>query len=91
MKLIIKFTLYFLVMIGPVMGGIFNPQVKTLENGLQLIVIPNSMALLLLWVFFIKVGTADDPISMIGLSHFLEHMMFKGTTSIPSAHFKNYS
>lgn len=88
MKLIIKFTLYFLVMIGPVMGGIFNPQVKTLENGLQLIVIPNSMAPIVTVGVLYKVGTADDPISMIGLSHFLEHMMFKGTTSIPSAHFK---
>ena len=70
------------------MGGIFNPQTKTLSNGLQVIVVPNTMAPIVSVGVLYKVGTADDPLPLIGISHFLEHMMFKGTTSIPSAQFK---
>jgi len=70
------------------MGGIFNPQTKTLTNGLQVIVVPNTMAPIVSVGVLYKVGTADDPLPLIGISHFLEHMMFKGTTSIPSAQFK---
>ncbi len=70
------------------MGGIFNPQTKILSNGLQVIVIPNSMAPIVSVGVLYKVGTADDPLQLVGISHFLEHMMFKGTTSIPSSQFK---
>lgn len=70
------------------MGGIFNPQTKTLANGLQVIVVPNTMAPIVSVGVLYKVGTADDPLPLIGISHFLEHMMFKGTTSIPSSQFK---
>ena len=70
------------------MGGIFNPQTKILSNGLQVIVVPNTMAPIVSVGVLYKVGTADDPLPLIGISHFLEHMMFKGTKSIPSAQFK---
>lgn len=70
------------------MSGIFNPQTKTLSNGLQVIVIPNSMAPIVNVGVLYKIGTADDPSHLVGISHFLEHMMFKGTTTIPTSQFK---
>ena len=32
--------------------------------------------------FFVRTGARDEPDAIMGVSHFLEHMMFKGTESI---------
>ncbi len=52
----------------------------TLDNGLTLVfeTIPriNSAAL----GFFVNTGSRDEPAELAGVSHFLEHMCFKGTT-----------
>ena len=29
--------------------------------------------------FFVRTGARDEPTELMGVSHFLEHMMFKGT------------
>ena len=51
----------------------------TLGNGLQIVFesIPriNSTAL----GFFVNTGSRDEPAELAGISHFLEHMCFKGT------------
>jgi len=70
------------------MAGIFNPQVQTLSNGLQIVVVRNDIAPIVSVGVLYKVGTADDPVDRVGISHFLEHMMFKGTKSVPTAEFK---
>ncbi len=53
----------------------------TLDNGLQLVfeAIPriNSAAL----GFYVHTGSRDEPANLAGVSHFLEHMCFKGTAS----------
>lgn len=53
----------------------------TLDNGLQLVFesIPriNSAAL----GFYVHTGSRDEPAELAGVSHFLEHMCFKGTAS----------
>jgi len=68
--------------------GIFHPSTITLPNGLQVVLIQNHLAPIVSINLIYKVGTADDPVSMHGLSHFLEHMMFKGTKDIPADQFK---
>jgi predicted Zn-dependent peptidase len=53
----------------------------TLENGLRVLVeeVPVSRSASLgIWV---KAGSRDDPGPLPGLTHFLEHLLFKGTTS----------
>lgn len=53
----------------------------TLENGLRIITdhIPGvATATLGLWI---QVGSRYEPANVNGISHFLEHMAFKGTTS----------
>ncbi|MBY0281416.1 MAG: insulinase family protein [Alphaproteobacteria bacterium] len=70
------------------MAGIFNPQVQTLPNGMKIIVVPNDMAPIVNIGVLYMVGTADDPSSLVGISHFLEHMMFKGTKTVPTSEFK---
>ena len=50
-----------------------------LSNGLQLLgeVNPNTRSSAL--GFFVKTGARDETPDIMGVSHFLEHMMFKGT------------
>jgi zinc protease len=69
-------------------SGIFNPTITKLSNGLQVVLVQNRLAPVVSISLIYKVGTADDPHSMHGLSHFLEHLMFKGTKDVPADQFK---
>ncbi|MES2607424.1 MAG: pitrilysin family protein [Pseudomonadota bacterium] len=66
---------------------LINAQTHTLENGLKIIIVPNGLAPVVTIGVIYHVGTADDPLDQVGLSHFLEHMMFKGTKEIPGSEF----
>ncbi len=50
-----------------------------LENGLSIVVRERHEVPLVATVLLYKVGSRDEPSGQTGLSHFLEHMMFKGT------------
>lgn len=56
------------------------PQTATLSNGLKVIVFQNPLLPSVNVLTKYDVGTADDPANMVGLSHMLEHMMFKGSS-----------
>ncbi len=51
----------------------------TLPNGLQVIAECNDEAHSMALGFFVKTGSRDETDAIAGTSHFLEHMMFKGT------------
>jgi len=51
----------------------------TLPNGLQVIAELNDQAHSIAAGFFVKAGSRDETSDIAGLSHFLEHMVFKGT------------
>ncbi len=55
----------------------------TLENGLKLIVQVDTRAPVVVSQVWYKVGSADEPLGLTGISHALEHMMFKGTPTVP--------
>jgi len=66
----------------PVLGDV-EPEVFTLENGMKFILLPradepNSVAVG--WVA--KVGSVNERPGITGMSHFFEHLMFKGTNTI---------
>ncbi len=50
-----------------------------LANGLQIVAECNSEAHSTAMGFFVQTGARDETDSISGVSHFLEHMMFKGT------------
>ncbi len=50
-----------------------------LDNGLSIVVRERHEVPLVASVLLYKVGSRDEPVGQTGLSHFLEHMMFKGT------------
>ena len=51
----------------------------TLPNGLQLIGETSPSARSVALGFFVRTGSRDETPEVSGVSHFLEHMMFKGT------------
>jgi zinc protease len=65
----------------------FNAETFTLENGLQVIVIPNHRAPVVTHMIWYKFGGGDEKIGESGVAHFLEHLMFKGTPKIPDGQF----
>jgi predicted Zn-dependent peptidase len=52
----------------------------TLQNGLTIVGEHNPEARSLAMGFFVKTGARDETSEVAGVSHFLEHMMFKGTS-----------
>jgi predicted Zn-dependent peptidase len=51
----------------------------TLDNGLEIIAETNSEARSTSLGFFVRTGARDETDDVAGVSHFLEHMLFKGT------------
>ena len=51
----------------------------TLDNGLQVVVIEDRRAPVVVHMVWYPVGAADEPPLQSGIAHFLEHLMFKGT------------
>src|SRR5690606_38952834 len=54
-------------------------QHATLPNGLTVIAEVDPEAHTAAAGFFVKTGARDEASPLMGVSHFLEHMMFKGT------------
>ncbi|GBU10211.1 zinc protease [Gammaproteobacteria bacterium] len=50
-----------------------------LDNGLKFIVRKDNRAPVVTTMIWYKIGSVDEPRSLGGISHMLEHMMFKGT------------
>ncbi len=60
---------------------------KTLENGLKVVVKEDHRAPVATAQVWYKVGSASEYGGITGVSHVLEHMMFKGTPKIPVGQF----
>ncbi|MBZ6076100.1 M16 family metallopeptidase [Microvirga puerhi] len=59
----------------------------TLDNGLDVVVIPDHRVPVVTHMVWYRNGSADDPIGQSGIAHFLEHLMFKGTEKHPVGEF----
>ncbi len=58
-----------------------------LDNGMQVIVIPDRRAPVVTHMVWYRVGAADEPKGVSGIAHFLEHLMFKSTEKIAIGEF----
>ena len=56
-----------------------NFQRETLDNGLEIITETNEHAFTTSLGFFVRSGARDETDEVAGVSHFFEHMVFKGT------------
>jgi zinc protease len=66
-----------------------GPEVSsfTLDNGLDVVVIPDRRVPVATHMVWYRNGSADDPLGQSGIAHFLEHLMFKGTERHPAGEF----
>ena len=58
---------------------------RVLKNGLTIIEVPSNDAESVVVDFFVKTGSRSETAKENGISHFLEHFLFKGTTKYPSS------
>ncbi|WP_375452690.1 M16 family metallopeptidase [uncultured Devosia sp.] len=58
-----------------------------LDNGLEIVVIPDHRAPIVTHMLWYKIGSADEPPGKSGIAHFFEHLMFKGTKAHPAGEF----
>lgn len=65
----------------------FKPQEFALSNGMQVVVIPDHRAPVVIHMVWIKAGSADEPTNAGGIAHFFEHLMFRGTPKHPDGDF----
>jgi zinc protease len=68
-------------------GSVFGAETFMLANGMKGVVIPMSRAPVVAHMVWYRVGAADETTGQSGLAHFLEHLMFKGTTNLPAGQF----
>ena len=57
------------------------PLVQTLPNGLTVLAVPMPQLASASVAIFIRAGSRDERAAQAGVSHFLEHMAFKGTAT----------
>lgn len=58
-----------------------------LANGLQVVVIENHRMPIISHMVWYRVGAIDEVNGKTGLAHFMEHLMFKGTKTVPAGEF----
>jgi zinc protease len=68
-------------------ADLFVADTFTLENGLQVVVLPKHLAPVVFQIIAYKAGAADGAIGKNGVAHFLEHLMFKGTKKMAQGAF----
>ena len=62
---------------------VFHPvSVHELENGLTVVLQQDDSVPLAAASMWVRVGSGDEPEELAGISHFLEHMLFKGTSRL---------
>ena len=68
-------------------AGMDGTHEKTLDNGLKIIVKEDHRAPVVVSQVWYRVGSAQEHNGITGVSHLLEHMMFKGTEKYPADQF----
>lgn len=59
----------------------------SLDNGMDVVVIEDRRAPVVVHMVWYKVGSADEPVGASGVAHFLEHLLFKATDVMESGEF----
>jgi len=59
----------------------------TLDNGMDVVVLEDHRAPVVVHMVWYKVGAADEPPGVSGIAHYLEHLLFKGTDDLAPGEF----
>jgi predicted Zn-dependent peptidase len=63
-----------------VKGDLAKTRIYTLDNGLKVYLSVNKEQPRIQTYIAVRTGSKNDPAETTGLAHYLEHLMFKGTT-----------
>jgi zinc protease len=75
---------------GAALAGISDSvKTETLANGLHVLVLENHKAPVATFNVFYRVGSRNEQTGKTGLSHLLEHLMFRGTKKLKPEEFSN--
>ena len=77
----------FVALLVPQIAAATNVSYFKLDNGLEVVVVPDRRTPVVTHMIWYKVGAADETPGKSGLAHFLEHLMFKGTARNPAGQF----
>jgi zinc protease len=78
-----SFLLFLFFSVTPSEAGLKEQVFETaLPNGLKVILLENHKAPLITFQVWYRVGSRNEEWGKTGLSHMLEHMMFKGTKKV---------
>ncbi|WP_226780189.1 M16 family metallopeptidase [Oceaniglobus trochenteri] len=77
------------LIVAPLAALAADPTTFTLDNGLEVVVIEDHRAPVVVQMVWYKVGAADEPPGVSGIAHYLEHLMFKGTDDMAPGEFSD--
>ena len=66
----------------PLPGDLLQATIHRLPNGLTVYLSPNHEVPRIAARIAVRTGSKNDPAETTGLAHYLEHMLFKGTSSL---------
>jgi zinc protease len=66
---------------------VFNAEYFKLDNGMEVVVVPNHRVPVITHMVWYKVGAAHEPVGTSGIAHFLEHLLFKGSENLAPGDF----
>ena len=69
-------------------GDLTEARIYTLDNGLTVYLSVNNEEPRIQTYIAVRTGSKNDPAETTGLAHYLEHLMFKGTTSFGTTDFE---
>ncbi|MGB0959526.1 MAG: M16 family metallopeptidase [Halocynthiibacter sp.] len=78
------FSLFPVLSMAATKEGLTQYQLK---NGLDILVIEDHRAPVVVHMLWYKAGAADEPAGHSGIAHFLEHLLFKATDSLERGEF----
>ena len=90
MKLISALLFYFFFFGNLESKKIFNAKEFYLDNGLRVIVVENKRAPVVSQMIWYNFGSGVERKGQSGLAHFMEHLMFKGTSNFPKNYYSNF-
>lgn len=82
-RIAIASLLLAIILVLPAQAQKYGISSRTLDNGLEVIVIENSTVPLVTIEIVVKNGAYTEPPELDGLSHLYEHMFFKANKNIP--------
>ncbi|MEL6642338.1 MAG: pitrilysin family protein [Pseudomonadota bacterium] len=77
-------TLWFATIVAASAAEVSN---FTLDNGMEVVVLEDRRAPVVVHMVWYRVGSSDEPRGISGVAHYLEHLMFKGTETLGPGEF----